>query len=266
MLVQFSLTSAEARLALAEGFWSWPVAAGARRVVVCRSSTCAALMVARWPEFPWESFAAGITWPKGVCVNRVPGLEAVVRGDAWSQEGLGALSDLGAGDLIVKSGNLYDGSRVGVLLGSRQGYGTIGRIYPSLGRTGIAGQPLAPVVAPMLSEKLVPPEALVPSGYPDSSLGWASRLMVYRPDHIFDERDALALITGGSVRLVGGRASADGYAVTTYHAEVSEDGARKLFALVDRVKGAKPVPFSEQGCDGECQGCTWGGRTTWRPS
>lgn len=264
MLVQFSLTSAEARLVLAEGFWAWPVLSGARRVVMCRSSTCAALMVSKWPEFPWRSFAAGITWRRGVCVNPVPGAEAVVRGDAYSQEGMGAVDDLGAQDLIVKSGNLYDGRRVGVLLGHRQGYGTMGRIYPALSKTGVAAEPIAPVVAPMLSEKLVSPDALAASGYPDSSLGWASRLMVYEPAHIFDERDALKLISGGEVRLVGSGAGADGYSVTTYHVSAPEAGVRKLFELIDRVKGAEPLPFPERECNAECLGCSWGGRTTWK--
>ncbi len=264
MLVQFSLTSAEARLVLAEGFWAWPVVSRAKRVVVCRSSTCAALMVARWPEFPWRSFAAGITWQRGVCVNPVAGAEAVVRGDAWTQEGLGAVGDLGPDDLIVKSGNIYDGRRVGVLLGHRQGYGTMGRIYPMLGKTGSATQPLAPVVMPMLSEKLVAPDALTPSGYPDSSLGWASRLMVCEPEHVFDERDAIRLIAGGEVRVVGAGAGADGYSVTTYHVETADAGAQRLFGLIDKVKGAVPLPFAERDCDGECRGCSWGGRTTWK--
>lgn len=148
----------------------------------------------------------------------------------------------------------------------------MGRIYPSLGKTGVAGaagaagRPLAPVAAPMLSSKLVPPDVLGPSGYPESSLGWASRLMVYEPDYVFDERDALRLISGGEVRLVGCGAGADGYAVTTYHVNAGEPGWRRLLDLIDRVKGAQPLPLAERDdCGTGCPGCTWGGLTTWRP-
>ncbi|OGS68970.1 MAG: hypothetical protein A2Y96_00280 [Firmicutes bacterium RBG_13_65_8] len=263
MLIQFSLTSAEARLVLAKGFWTSPAVTAARRVVVCRSTTCAALMVARWPGFPWQSFAAGMTWPKGVCVNSLPAKEAIVEGGRFVQSGLGSLSDLGPDDLIVKSGNIYDGERVGVLLGHRQGYGTMGRIFPALGQGGQATGCPARVMAPMLCEKLVPATMLSPSGYPDSSLGWASRLLIYRPDHVYDERQAIEQLSGGRALLAGKGASVDGYSVTTYHVDAPEPGAGRLIALVDEVKGAAPLAFEEQECHGECQGCSWKGRSRW---
>jgi hypothetical protein len=261
--VQFSLNSAEARRVLAQGFWAWPAVLTARRVVVCRSSTAATLMVERWPGFPWPSFAAGVTLQKGVCVNRLPAAEAVVERGAWRQQSLGDLTDLGPGDLVVKSGNLYDGERVGVLLGGPSGFGTMGRIFPELAATGEAKGCRAKVVAPMLSEKLVPPAALSASAFPGSSLGWGARLMVYRPDYVFDERDALRVLTGGEAAIVGRGASLDGYSVTTYHVSVADGGRARLFDVVDGVKGSQPLPFQARECSGDCTGCSWGGRTRW---
>jgi len=136
MLVQFSLNSAEARELLAAGFWRLPAVQSARRVVVCRSSTGAALMVARFEDFPWDSFAAGVTLVNGVGVCRKPAPEAVVTGDTWSPQALQDIADLGPDDLVVKSGNVYDGRRVGVLLGHEQGFGTMGKIYHGLAVTG----------------------------------------------------------------------------------------------------------------------------------
>ena len=265
MLVQFSLNSAEARELLAAGFWRSPAVQGARRVVVCRSSTGAALMVARFEDFPWDSFAAGVTLANGVGVCRKPAPEAVVTGDAWSPQALQDIADLGPDDLVVKSGNVYDGRRVGVLLGHEQGFGTMGKIYPGLAATGEAKGCPAPVLVPMLSEKLVPPGALLPSGYPDTALGWASRFLVYQPDLIFDERDAIKLLTGGDALIVGRGASVDGYSVTTYHVSVEDGGpAELLLALVDSVKGADLLPFDEQPAAVTTAQRPWGGRTTWR--
>lgn len=263
MLVQFSLNSAEARELLALGFWQSPAVKAARRVVVCRSSTGAALLVARFPDFPWESFAAGVTLSQGVGVLRKPAPEAIVEGAHWTPKALPDIKDLDASDLVVKSGNVYDGRRVGVLLGHREGYGTMGRIYPGLGAKGEATGCPAPVLVPMLSEKLVPPAALVPSGYPDHALGYASRYLVYQPDLIFDERDAIRLLVGGEALIVGRGASVDGVSVTTYHVSVPETAAAALFALVDSVKGADLLPFEEQDCVGEPAGCSWGGRKSW---
>lgn len=264
MIAQFSLNSAEAREVLATGFWRAPAVQAARRVVVCRSSTGAALMIARFPDFPWDSFAAGVTRSQGVCVCRKPAPEAIVAGDGWTQMALTDVPDLGPHDLVVKSGNVYDGRRVGVLLGHEQGHGTMGKIYPGLGRDGSATGCPAPVLVPMLSEKLVPPGALMPSGYPDSSLGWASRFLVYQPDMIFDERDAIRVLTGGEALIVGRGASVDGFSVTTYHVTVDAGvAADALFALVDSVKGADLLPFEEQECVAEASGCAWGGRKTW---
>lgn len=265
MLVQFSLNSAEARELLAAGFWRLPAVQRARRVVVCRSSTGAALMVARFEEFPWDSFAAGVTLANGVGVCRKPAPEAVVTGDAWSPQALQDIADLGPDDLVVKSGNVYDGRRVGVLLGHEQGFGTMGKIYPDLAATGAATGCPAPVLVPMLSEKLVPPGALLPSDYPDTALGWASRFLVYQPDQIFDERDAIKLLTGGDALIVGRGASVDGYSVTTYHVSVEDGGpAELLLALVDSVKGADLLPFDEQPAAVATAQRPWRGRTTWQ--
>lgn len=264
MRIQFSLTSAECRKVLARGFWSWPAVTRARRLILCKSTTCAALAVERWPDFPWQSFVAGITWPEGVCVNRLPSKEAVVEGDRWDQRGLASVSDLGPDDVVVKSGNIYDGERVGVLLGHKEGFGTMGVIFPGLAGSGRAAGCPAKVLAPMLTEKLTAPRLLEPARYPDSSLGWGARLLVYRPDELLDERLAMELLTGATVRIVGKGASADGYAVTTYHAEGDAEAAAKLTALVDEVKGTRPLPFERRGCSAECRGCTWRGRTSWR--
>lgn len=264
MRIQFSLNSGESKKLLARGFWSWPAVKAARRVILCKSTTCAALMAERWPDFPWRSFVAGITWPHGVCVNRHPSKEAVVEVGSWDQRGLQSVRDLCPDDLVVKSGNIYDGERVGVLLGHREGYGTMGAIFPELARSGRAAGCPARVLAPMLSEKLVAPELLEPSGYPDSSLGWGSRLLVYRPDALLDELRAMELLTGAVVRIVGRGASADGYSVTTYHAEGDGEATAKLTALVDEVKGAGLLPFEQLACDGDCPGCTWRGKTEWR--
>lgn len=263
MLVQFSLNSAEARELLAAGFWQWQAVRDARRVIICRSTTCAALMVSRWSDFPWESFAAGVTHAKGVCVNRKPAAEALVTGDKWTYRALSEIGDLSQTDLIVKSGNAYDGRNVGVLLGHRQGFGTMGRIFPGLDQNGEATGCPARVVAPMLSEKLVPEGTLKQSEYPDSSLGWASRFMVYRPDLIFDERDAIRVLTGGDAAIVGRGASVDGFSVTTYHVTIAEANAPALFALIDSVKGADLLPFEEYECTGDCANCFWGGKTSW---
>ncbi len=265
MLVQFSLNSAEARELLAAGFWRWQAVREARRVIVCRSSTCAALMVARWPDFPWESFAAGVTHSKGVCVNRKPAAEALVTGDTWTYKAFD-VAELGSEDLIVKSGNAYDGRNVGVLLGHQQGFGTMGRIFPGLNETGQPTGCTARVVAPMLAEKLVPEGSLRPSGYPDSSLGWGSRFLVYQPDLIFDERDAIRVLTGGDAAIVGRGASVDGYSVTTYHVAIDDSGAKALFELVDSVKGADLLPFEECDCAAESGECSWGGKTSWAKS
>lgn len=266
MLIQFSLNSAEAREVLAAGFWRLPAVTAARRVVVCRSSTGAALMIARFEDFPWDSFAAGITLSQGVAVLRQPAPEAVVEGDAWTAQALPDVADLGVDDLVVKSANVYDGRRVGVLLGHEEGFGTMGKIFPGLAAgNGAVGCP-APVLVPMLSEKLVPPGALLPSGYPDAALGWASRFLVYQPDMIFDERDAIKLLTGGDALIVGRGASVDGYSVTTYHVSIDEGGpAELLTALIDSVKGADLLPYEEQPAAAATAQRPWGGRAKWRP-
>jgi hypothetical protein len=260
MLVQFSLNSAEARWVLAAGFWQWPVVQAARRVIVCRSSTGAAIMVQRWPEFPWQSFAAGITAADRVAVLRQPAAEAVVEHGGWRQAAITSVADLGPDDLIVKSANTYDGRRAGVLLGHRQGFGTMGRIYSGLDAAGQATGCPARVVVPMLTEKLVPPCELQASSYPDSALGWASRFMVYEPDLIFDERKAMVVLAKcDSVRIVGRGAAYDGASVTTYHVEVAGDGIGKLHALIDQAKGARALPFATGEAAGSAQGAPWGG-------
>jgi|GEM_PF-1722069 len=260
MLVQFSLNSAEARWVLAEGFWRWAPVKAARRVVVCRSTTGAALMVHRWPQFPWQSFAAGVTTSENVGVLRQPAAEALVTGDSWRQVPLSDIRDLGPSDLIVKSANTYDGRRAGVLLGHRQGHGTMGRIYPELDRTGDAAGCPAKVVVPMLSEKLLPPDALEPSGYPDAALGWASRFMVYTPDLILDERQAITELVGGLVRIVGRGASLDGLSVTSYHVDLpDEQAAAKLYALIDAAKQAQLLPFDQAGVLSSSAGAEWKG-------
>ena len=243
---------------LARGFWRWDVVRQARRLVVCRSSTCAALMVERWPDFPWETFVAGVTVAEGVGVLRRPASEALVTGDRWASRPLAEVADLGPADLVVKSANAYDGANAGVLLGHRAGYGTMARIYRDLEATGEATGCPARVLVPMLSEKLVPPGELRPSGYPDTSLGWASRFFVYRPDLIFDERDALRVLTGCEVRIVGRGATLDGLSLTTYHAEVPPDRAPALFAAVDAAKGAEPLPFDTAEVALRAAGTDWG--------
>ncbi len=262
MLVQFSLNSGEARALLAAGFWRWQAVKDARQVIVCRSATCASLMVAKWPDFPWESFAAGVTRKQGVCVNRKPAAEALVTGERWTHKAFD-VATLNNDDLIVKSANAYDGQECGTMLGHKQGFGTMGRIFPGLNQTGEPTGCTARVVAPMLTEKLAPQGTLKPSGYPDSSLGWASRFLVWKPHLIFDERDAIRVLTGGDTAIVGRGASVDGYSVTTYHVTVDEARAPALFALVDSVKGAEPLPFAETDCPADCTNCSWGGSAKW---
>lgn len=244
MLLQFSLNSAEARRLLAAGFWRWPVVTGAGRVILCRSTTAATLLVHRWPEFPWQSFVAGVVARDGVTVQRQPAAEAVVRDQSWVQQPLGEITDLSSDDLIIKSANAYDGQWAGVLLGHRAGFGTMGRIYPELERSGKAAGCAAKVVSPMLSEKLLPAGSLRDSGYPDLALGWPSRFLVFRPDRIFDERDALRELGANEVRIVSRGASHDGHSVTTYHVAVDDEAAPSLLAAVDAAKGAEPLAFA----------------------
>ncbi len=277
MLAVFNFTVDEGKKLIAKGVANLPAVKKALKdgIIAIHYSTSSYFLV---PELTGESvdtdgpWLAGIIVPKAMCVHEntqrrhAPGSDtehAAILRDAGSSTHTIVIEkgkrvygktlrdlyeNMGKNDVYVKGVNCYDADGyAGVLIGSADENGTIGRMYGGHVKNGY------PLVACAGNEKFIPGSvkdaAGVVKGTKDYAMGINVKLFPFKADEIMTEAKALETVTGVKATVIsaGGLAGAQGGVCVAVEGDKSQVDAAG--ALAESLKGAQLPPIKGPDCD-----------------